>query len=231
MTSTNLPRCSSSVRTLASSSIRSKPAAAQLAEADPDYEPIYFHAPSASRPFAPSPLSSAPDPLELHRALPILQLPSPLPSDVAAGPTDPRSALYPTTGVIDSLSMISICLRRPEHVPRAYQIFRQLLEDSRRGLRRLPDAETWGKVLEGVARLGRDTAADQLRSAMWRKRALDLVDRWEVEQKTKGLNVIAGEADGGMKVYQGWFAGTVRSAISLLLTLSQPKMMDGTDAV
>lgn len=74
----------------------------------------------------------------------------------------------------------------------------------------MPDAEVWGKVIEGVARLGREVPQEGVKSAMWRRRAQDLVDRWEIYHKTRGLNVLTGEGEGGLKVYQGWFAGSVR---------------------
>lgn len=206
--SASLQARTSAIRTLSSTSSRWKPAA-QLAEPEPDFEPSYYHTPPTA--WSPLSLLSTPSLSGLHVDRPMIQLPDPLPSDVSAPPTDPRSALYPTTGILDAHSMISVCLRTPEHIPRAYQIFRQLLEENRKGLTRMPDASVWGKVIEGAAKLGREVNPnDTIKSAMWRRRARDLVDRWETHHRTSGLPVLAGGNEDGIKVYQGWFAGTVR---------------------
>lgn len=195
-------------RTLTSTASRWKPAA-QLAEPEADYEPTYYHTPP--QPLSPLSLLSSPSLSDLHIPRQMIQLPNPLPSDVHASPTDPRSALYPSTGILDAHSMISVCLRTPEHVPRAYQIFRQLLEENQKGLTRMPDASVWGKVIEGAARQGREISLrENVKSTMWRRRALELVDRWETHHRTRGLSVLAGGNEDGIKVYQGWFAGTVR---------------------
>lgn len=202
-----LPVRSAPLRTLVSTSSRWKPAAAQLAEPEPEYEATYSHSPFQSS--SPSlPLSGFNG---LDMARPLIQLPEPLPTDTPASPSDLRSALYPSTGVIDSLSMIDICLRRPDHIPRGYQIFRQLLQEHEKGLRRLPEATVWGKVAEAAASLGRElTAKDTSKSSIWRRRAQEVVDKWETHHRTRGLNVLAGGHEDGIKVYQGWFAGSVR---------------------
>jgi DNA-directed RNA polymerase len=183
---------------------RSRPSA-QLAEIENDSpEPYYHHGPSSSS----EPLPRSPQPVRVARRI---QLPSPLPSDVIPEANAAQSTLYPSTGVIDSISMISICLRRPEHVPRAYQIFKQLLEDSRTGVRTLPDAEVWGRVIEGVAALGRKGLGEALVYQNWRQRAQKLVCWWEaacgVEEQQ---GIAAGLERGGYQVYQGWLAGMVQ---------------------
>lgn len=195
------------IRTLTSSTSRWKPAAAQLAEPEQDFEPTYHHTPAALSSIDSSLLSTL-NPLDRR---PRIHVPSPLPSDVITPSSDPRSTLYPTTGVIDSVSMISICLRRPEHTPRAYQIFMQLLEDHRSGKSQPPSAELWGRVTEGAARLGGEiNTKDAAKRETWTRRAQNLVDKWEMHQRTRGLSVVAGGGEGGIKVYQGWFAGSVR---------------------
>lgn len=127
----------------------------------------------------------------------MLSLATPLPPGVPAQATDLQEALYPGNSVIDSISMISICLRRPEFVARAYQIFRQILEDAAKGMQRMPEADVWGRVIEGVAALGKGSA----------ERAANLVERWEALEKPSVGGRIS---KNGLKVYQGWFAGTVR---------------------
>jgi DNA-directed RNA polymerase len=106
--------------------------------------------------------------------------------------------------------MISICLRRPEHVPRAYQIFKQLVEDSKTGLRTIPDAEVWGRVIEGVASLGREGQGEGVVYQKWRQRAERLVGWWEAACGTDSVGLPAGLGKGGLKVYQGWFEGMIK---------------------
>ena len=101
--------------------------------------------------------------------------------------------------------MISICLRRPELIPRAYQIFKQVLEDSRTGVRRVPEAEVWARMVEGVASLGKVGGNNW---KIWRRRAETVVGQWESIHGRKGEP--AGLEQGGEKVYQGWFAGLVQ---------------------
>ncbi|ODN96443.1 DNA-directed RNA polymerase, mitochondrial [Cryptococcus wingfieldii CBS 7118] len=137
-----------------------------------------------------------------------LNLPSPLPNDIVSPPSSAHSALYPSTSVLDSISMISICLRRPEHVPRAYQIFTQLLRDPVTGQSRAPEAKVWSVVIEGVASL----AGQQGSSAgaeRWRKRAEKLVEQWGVSFGSKGKVPVLEHQ--GIKVYQGWFNGLLSS--------------------
>ncbi|KAK6904008.1 hypothetical protein I203_107520 [Kwoniella mangroviensis CBS 8507] len=202
---------------------RLSPPAAQLAESD---SPSYYHH---------APQHSSPQPLEPHirienspypgRTHPLLHLPSPLPTDITPNPNSPHSNLYPSTGVIDSISMISICLRRPEHVPRAYQIFKQLLEDSASGLRRVPDAEVWARVIEGVAGLGKE--AEGFAYENWRKRAERLVSQWEGANGAFAAKEPAGMEKGGLKVYQGWFNGIISAQSSLdplVLYLHHPSL-------
>ena len=104
--------------------------------------------------------------------------------------------------------MISICLRRPEFVPRAYQIFRQILEDAATGLQRSPEAEIWGRVIEGTASLG-DMRSGAEKADNWRKRAARLVERWE---DLSGIKAIGREQmpKDWLKVYQGWFSGMIK---------------------
>ncbi|WWC87227.1 uncharacterized protein L201_002115 [Kwoniella dendrophila CBS 6074] len=205
------------------SSPRLSPPAAQLAESDDT--PSYYHHSSSSQASSPQPLeprssirtgitssssSSSLGSVYPSRQHPLLHLPSPLPNDIT--PSDPnsvQSTLYPPTGVIDSISMISICLRRPEHVPRAYQIFKQLLEDSASGLRRIPDAEVWSRVIEGVASLGKESEGIAFEN--WRKRAERLVSQWEGVNGNFAAKEPMGLEKGGLKVYQGWFNGLISS--------------------
>jgi DNA-directed RNA polymerase len=116
---------------------------------------------------------------------------------------------YPSFGVIDASSMISICLRRPDSTPRAYNIFRQLLADCDAGIRPQPDAEIFGRVLEGLVVMSESPGSSDDRR--WRARTVRLVQRWESYRgiKDAGKGQAALDAE-GIKVYRGWFMGYVR---------------------
>jgi DNA-directed RNA polymerase len=138
-----------------------------------------------------------------------------------------HATLYPSTGVIDNISTISICLRRPDQVPRAYLIFRQLLQDSKTGVRRMPDTEIWAKVVQGMASLGKEpdasvqeegqqsgrhrarSSAGGSDAAKWRDRTRSVIDAWESAFKGTSRGELPGREREGIKVYQGWFAGMV----------------------
>ncbi|WVQ76764.1 hypothetical protein IAR50_006438 [Cryptococcus sp. DSM 104548] len=137
-----------------------------------------------------------------------LNLPSPLPNDIVSPPSSSHANLYPSTSVLDSISMISICLRRPEHVPRAYQIFTQLLRDPVTGQSRVPEAKVWSMVIEGVASIAGQQDSPE-GTERWRKRAEKLVEQWGVSCGSKGkVPVLEHE---GLMVYQGWFNGLLSS--------------------
>ncbi|KAK4689779.1 hypothetical protein P7C73_g327, partial [Tremellales sp. Uapishka_1] len=177
------------------SSPRSRPPAAALAQ-EVDHAPYYQHhtpAPPLHR------LSNNPYPGRNHASL---MLPSPLPPDAVSAKvgeaTTANAMLYPSTQLLDQLSLISICLRRPEHVPRAYQIFRRLLDESANGLRPVPESEVWGSVIEGVSRLEGEN---------WKSRAEKLVWRWE--ESCGSPQGVPALAKNGVKVYQGWFRGLI----------------------
>lgn len=140
-----------------------------------------------------------------------LQLPTPLPMDVTPELGSSQATLYPSTGVIDAVSLLSICLRRPEHVPRAYQIFRQLLEDSKTKAQTMPDTEIWAKVIQAMAELGKETEGRKPgEAAQWRDRTRGLIDAWEGAFRSTGQGKLAGREKEGIKVYQCWFAGMLK---------------------
>lgn len=115
--------------------------------------------------------------------------------------------MYPSTGVLDSISMIAICLRRPEHIPRAYQIFNHVLVGAKASTRRIPEAEIWGRVIEGVASLGTQKA-DETAWKTWRSRAETLVGKWEaLHDKPQGAVALGND---GVRVYQGWLSGLMK---------------------
>lgn len=133
-------------------------------------------------------------------------LPSPLPTDQT--PTIESSSLYPSTALLDSLSLISVCLRRPETTPRAYDIFMRLLSSYDEATSSLPAAAVWGSVIEGSGAMAKVVIHPQ-QQRMWTERAADLVHRWE---RVNGGNV-EGEAvlrDDGVKVYRGWLRGALQ---------------------
>jgi hypothetical protein len=183
---------------------RSRPPAAALAEQD--YEPPVFYPPTSHQSSS-SYESAQAYPTRSHKPL---QLAQPIPSDIATPNAKAQSNLYPSTQLLDALSLISICLRRPESIPRAYQIFKRLLDDSATGLRRIPDADVWANVVEGVASLGREKPGSHLHE-IWRNRALGLIAQWEDACGHHADDrVPAGIEKGGAKVYRGWFTGLVR---------------------
>ena len=176
---------------------RSQPPMAQLVEQS---ETPFVQPPPTSAP--PSP-SYAPMPSIASRSL--LTLPYMLPPDSTSEGTEAHQAMYPSSGFIDSQSMIGICLRRKEHIPRAYQIFRQLIDDAENGSRPWPDADTFGRVLHGVASLGRDGAPAFVK---WRSRAERILDKWEsLQPRIRGMPALTEQ---GVRVYRGWFQGLVR---------------------
>lgn len=191
------------LRPLHQSPKRSRPAA-QLAE--PDEQPPYYRDPPAS-PDQHDPSYRRLDSEYPGRTAPFIQIPSPLPSDIISKGDRSQAELYPSTGVIDSISMISICLRRPEHIPRAYVIFNNILLDTKSSSRRIPEAELWGRVIEGAASLGKDKPGDTSWRT-WRLRASALVGKWEtMNNHSRGQTYLG---DDGIKVYQGWLSGLIK---------------------
>jgi DNA-directed RNA polymerase len=175
--------------------------AAQLAESDDS--PSYYETPQMNHAEVAYRRNEPLYPSRQDR----ITIPSPLPADVINAADYNQAALYPTTGVIDSISMISICLRRPEHIPRAYQIFNQVLLDVKAAPHRMPESEVWARVIEGVASLGEMKPGEETWRT-WRGRAAVLASKWEaycsVPKGTAGL-----EHD-GIKVYQGWLSGLMK---------------------
>ena len=188
-------------------------------EPEPDVVPDIKVGPLRSLDKPAKPVKSAPptktwasknDNIYTGHAQQYISIPNILPPDVQDENTPEQHTLYPTSSVLDSISMISICLRRLDHIPRAYSIFRQLLQDYNSNLKPLPDADTFGKVCEGVSRLstlGKET--DEL----WRNRAARLVEQWEevhLPEQISRDEYQAALKNNGIKVYQGWFNGLYR---------------------
>jgi hypothetical protein len=138
-------------------------------------------------------------PAARHRTI----LPAPLPSDVES--TAKNSSLYPSTPLLDSLSLLSICLRRPQFIKRAYQIFSQLIADVQAGKAPIPDAAVWAEVTEAIGRNGH--SFDMKNPDRAHQVVAELVAQWEVMSKKSALQ---GNLDNaGRRVYQGWFRGLV----------------------
>ena len=131
-----------------------------------------------------------------------LSLPNILPPDAAADHTAQQHDLYPSTGVLNQTSMIGICLRRKEHIPRAYQIFRNILTDHEGGLRPCPDADIFGSVIEGLGLLGEEGS---MHASLWRTRANKALQKWEELQHGQPLHASLG--NNGISVYRGFFSG------------------------
>jgi DNA-directed RNA polymerase len=157
-------------------------------------------------------------------------LPSPIPDDRQSRKERPSSTpfartqaeLYPTTGLLDALSLISVCLRKRETTERGYEIFKRILGDVEAGRCGIPDAAVWGSVISGISALAspsspaspmettpkdeRQAEVQRKTSEMWARRAKELVHQWE---KLNGAEegTVAGLRRGGEKVYQGWLRG------------------------
>jgi len=137
----------------------------------------------------------------------LIRMAQPLPADVINATDFAQSSMYPASGVLDSISMIAICLRRREHIPRAYQIFQQILLDAKGMPHRLPEAEVWARVLEGVTSLGEMKPGDDTWKT-WRTRAEALVGRWESHNNVpRGHPALQHD---GLKVYQGYLSGLLK---------------------
>jgi len=131
-----------------------------------------------------------------------LSLPNILPPDAMADHSHQQHDLYPTTGVLNQTSMIGICLRRKEHIPRAYQIFRNILSDHEAGTRPCPDADIFGAVIEGIGLLGEEGSPH---AHVWRIRANKALQKWEELQNSQPLHAALG--NNGISVYRGFFSG------------------------
>lgn len=180
-----------------------KPALA-VREAQPDYEPSI----TVGRRHEPEPHRYNLGPTYRNSNL---ILPSPLPSDVLPPSGSLQAQLYKTTSAVDTIAMLSICSSRPEFVPRAYQIFTQLLEDAKAGKANYPEATVWANVIRGVAKLGKGKAERQGQkdlAALWRGRVNQLVWEWE-KLHDHAVGTPATEDD-GILLYRAWFAGAVR---------------------
>ena len=188
-------------------------AAAQLAESE---EPTpYYHnpPPSSSSHQEPSRRPST-DTQYPTREAGIVRMPSPLPPDVLFADDTTQSTMYPSSGVLDSISLIAISLRRPDLVPRALLMFNQMLSAVKTDpSRQLPQAEIWGKVIEGVASLGKAQPGEGQDPTVWLGRAEKLVGRWEsMNDVATGSPALLKD---GIKIYQGWLSGLLKASARL----------------
>ena len=134
----------------------------------------------------------------------IVQLPSPIPLDSLQDADPLQHAFYPSSRLLESISMISMCLRRKEHIPRAHQVFQTLLKDTDNGTAGIPEAQVFGKVAEGAASLASEDDSD----GVWRNRAAAIVRRWETLHGFPRDTPYLGQE--GIKVYAGWLSGLVK---------------------
>lgn len=133
-----------------------------------------------------------------------------------------QSELYPSTGLLDAISLISVCLRKRETTERGYEIFKRILEDVKSGRCAVPDASVWSSVISGILQLApptnsqTQTTAEDSRKAQvlrrtgeqWARRARDLVGQWETLNGSH-VGTPAGLNRGGDKVYAGWITGLI----------------------
>lgn len=181
-------------RYTAPTTARSSPALAYAETSAIDLPPVLPPAPSLT-------------PLQSDK---LLHLPTPLPGDAQFDSSNEE--MYPSTNIVNAISMISICLRRKETIPRAYQVFSRQLELAEQGRSLWPDATIWGKTVEGLASFGRVDESSTLYK--WFQRAQDLVSRWETVSAMRLQREIApGEAvldNGGIQIYTGLLHGLFR---------------------
>lgn len=180
-----------------------KPALA-VQEAQPDFEPSIM----VGRPQEPEPHRYNRGPIFRNSNL---ILPNPLPSDVVPPSGSLQSQLYKPTSAVDTIAMLSICSSRPEFVPRAYQIFAQLLDDAKAGKANYPEASVWANVVRGIAKLTKEKAprpGQKDLAALWRGRVSQLVWEWEKLHDNAVGNPCTD--DDGILIYRAWFSGVVR---------------------
>jgi hypothetical protein len=156
-------------------------------------------------------------------------LPPPLPDDLP--PSQDQSGLYPPSSLLDSLSLIHICLSKQDTIPRAYDIFSGLVADHTAGRTTLPDAKVWASVIQGLLSLVGQKKSSSTKSSKtsstkgskdlsWLQKASSLIAQWEElnggrtdpqssRPRPMGLN------RDGQKVYQGYLLGLYTSGSSL----------------
>lgn len=150
----------------------------------------------------------------------LVVLPPPLPDDLPM--TENQSALYPATSLLDSLSLIHICLARKDTIPRAHSIFWTILEDHTAHRASLPDPNVWASVLEGILSLDAPKQAGgrpNTGKSSWAPKADALVAEWE---KLNGGRTDPessrprpyGLGKGGEKIYAAYLRGLVSAGLS-----------------
>jgi hypothetical protein len=149
-------------------------------------------------------------------------LPPPLPDDQP--PSESQAALYPSTSLLDSLSLIHICLARKDTIPRAFDIFWSLLDDHAASKTSLPDPNVWANVIEGVLSLaaskqagGRSTSGN----VDWASKAEALIAEWEKfnggrSEPGSSRPRPLGLSRGGEKVYSSYLRGLVASGLPVV---------------
>lgn len=106
----------------------------------------------------------------LHRSDQRIIHPPPLTVDQDS--TTKNATLFPSTGFIESVSLISVCLDSAETIPRAYDLFQKLVSDFIAEQGPFPGLEIWAVVIQGVASLGDS-------DPKWYRRAEDIVLQWQ----------------------------------------------------
>jgi hypothetical protein len=150
----------------------------------------------------------------------LVVLPPPLPDDLPA--TETQSALYPATSLLDSLSLIHICLARKDTIPRAHSIFWTILEDHTAHKASLPGPNVWASVIEGILSLDAPKQAggrSNTGKSSWAPKADVLVAEWE---KLNGGRIDPessrprpyGLGKGGEKIYSAYLKGLVSAGLS-----------------
>lgn len=199
---------------------RAKPVAA-AAQTSTQFDPAITYSSTPKAELEPHRFNTPFD-FNLHAPSPsFVTLPSPLPSDVAPPPGSIHSELYQTTSNVDTISILSICVSRPEFVPRAYNIFINLIEQVKRGESRNPDAKIWASVVKAIQKLGAPNVADAQAAnaaALWRTRAGQIVGNWEAlnnwtaGKRTEAIRAPSGTPAvkrQGLLIYRAWFAGII----------------------
>lgn len=120
--------------------------------------------------------------------------------------------MFPSTNIVNATSMIAILLRNRETINRAYLVFMRQLDVAQSGEASWPDAALWGKMVQGVASIGR---ADPTNARYkWYQRAQELVERWNEVQAERLGEPAKSEVpmlnNDGVQIYSGYMIGLLQ---------------------
>ena len=180
---------------------RSRPVAALANATEPHDYYAHNHEPPPLEPLRPD---ISPPPLHAaSRSLrpQMVYLPSPPPPMQVQDRQ--QAELFPSSGSLDTLSSISICLRSPENLPRAHALFQRLIKSSRSTRSPLPNEKIWARLVRAMGSV-RDDVVGSKQAKHLRDDATRLAKQWH-DLQTGGGSV----APVSEKIYQSLFIGLV----------------------